>query len=128
MNMEQEINTLLRKKIMDEIDGLAIKSTIREYVESEISKKDIVGKVDRVIDSYFRSALGKMDVELYIRNTLTSMIKSEVNNQINKTIGYYSSWSGNKKVEEAINQELLSTLRKGFDIELNVKAKRTKEE
>ena len=123
MNVEQEIKHIIRKTIMDEIDNLAIKSVIREYVENAIAKDEVVAKIDSIIDSYFRSALGEQNVTAYVRSKMNAVVAERCKKECDAIMGRYSHWNGSKAVEDAIIGHIRSTVQQGFNVSVSVTPK-----
>ncbi len=123
MNLENQINIMVKKAILDEIDNLAIKAVVREHIENAISKNEIVQKLDKIIDSYFRSAMNNQDVELFIRNKMNYMAETEIRKQIDKIIGSYSRWEGSATVKNALELEIKRQFLNGFNVSVDVQRK-----
>lgn len=123
MNLENQINVMVKKAILDEIDNLAIKAVVREHIENAISKNEVVQKLDKIIDGYFRSAMNKQDVELFIRNKMNVMVEREVRNQIDKIIGSYSRWEGSATVKNALETEIKRQFANGFSVSVDIQRK-----
>ena len=63
MNFEQEIRTLARRAIMEEINNLGIKALLREQiVDAGFTHDEIRAMIREAIDSFCRSALNTNDV------------------------------------------------------------------
>ena len=122
MTLENEINRVVRQAIMEEINGLSIRATIREQIEATgVSHGDIKEMIARTADSYFRSAMNG-NVEEKIRQIFEEKVKEVVDKEIREVIGSYS-WNGSEEVRKAINNEIAKEVRNGFDVSVTVSAK-----
>lgn len=103
MNFEQEIRTLARRAIMEEINNLGIKALLREQiVDAGFTHDEIRAMIREAIDSFCRSALNTNDVAGFVRGAIENRVNQAADREITKIIGKYSSWSGNKAVEDAL--------------------------
>lgn len=123
MNLENQINVMVKKAILDEIDNLAIKAVVREHIENAISKNEVVQRLDKIIDGYFRSAINKQNVELFIKDKMNTMVEREVRTQIDKIIGSYSRWEGSATVKDALTTEIKRQFSNGFNVSVDVQRK-----
>ena len=126
MNFEQEIKVLLRKTIMDEIDALAVKATLRDYVETVVTKEDISERVNRIIDSYFRSAMSKMSVEEYIKRKIDNLVETAVKKEVDKIIKP-SYWGASDRMKRILEDQVDREIRKGFDVSVEIKPREGKQ-
>ena len=82
MDLQQEINTMVRRAIMEEINNLAIRATIREKIEAAgISDNDIKTMVKETVDSYIRSAMNgnvKGQIENIFKQKVTETVEAEI--------------------------------------------------
>ena len=84
MNLQQEINHMVRQAIMEEINNLAIRATIREKIEAAgVSREDIREMVRETADSYFRSAMDG-NVEGKIQDIFDQKVSETVDREIRK--------------------------------------------
>ena len=117
MNFEQEIRTLARRAIMEEINNLGIKALLREQiVDAGFTHDEIRAMIREAIDSFCRSALNTNDVEGYVRAAVDNRVNQAADKEINKIIGRYSSFSGNKAVEDALLHAMLRKTQAGYDV------------
>lgn len=124
MNFEQEISTLARRAIMEEINNLGIKALLREQiVEAGFSHDEIRTMIREAIDSFCRSAMNTNDVTGYVRTAIESRVNQAADKEITKIIGRYSSWSGNKAVEDALVAAMRRQTQEGYDISVTVTPK-----
>lgn len=108
MNFEQEIRTLARRAIMEEINNLGIKALLREQiVDAGFSHDEIRTMIREAIDSFCRSALNTGDVEGYVRNAINN----------------YSGWSGSKAVEDALMSAMRKQTQAGYDVSVTITPK-----
>lgn len=124
MNFEQEIRTLARRAIMEEINNLGIKALLREQiVDAGFTHDEIRSMIREAIDSFCRSALNTNDVEGYVRAAVDNRVNQAADKEINKIIGRYSSFSGNKAVEDALLHAMLRKTQAGYDVSVTITPK-----
>lgn len=123
MDIQQEINTMVRRAIMEEINNLAIRATIREKIESAgISDDDIKTMVRETADSYFRSAMNG-DIKGQIQTIFKQKVTETVEYEIKKVVGRVGTWSGSDEVRKALNEEITRATRNGFEVSVQIKPK-----
>ena len=121
MNFEQEIRTLARRAIMEEINNLGIKALLREQiVDAGFSHDEIRSMIREAIDSFCRSALNTNDVEGFVRGAIDNRVNQAADREIAKIIGRYSSWSGNKAVEDALVSAMRQRTQAGYDVSVTI--------
>ena len=124
MNFEQEIRTLARRAIMEEINNLGIKALLREQiVDAGFTHDEIRSMIREAIDSFCRSALNTNDGEGYVRAAVDNRVNQAADKEINKIIGRYSSFSGNKAVEDALLHAMLRKTQAGYDVSVTITPK-----
>lgn len=124
MNFEQEIRTLARRAIMEEINNLGIKALLREQiVDAGFTHDEIRSMIREAIDSFCRSALNTNDVAGYVRAAIDNRVNQTADKEINKIIGRYSSFSGNKAVEDALLHAMLRKTQAGYDVSVTITPK-----
>lgn len=124
MNFEQEIRTLARRAIMEEINNLGIKALLREQiVDAGFSHDEIRSMIREAIDSFCRSALNTNDVAGYVRAAIDNRVNHTADKEINKILGRYSSFSGNKAVEDALLHAMLRKTQAGYDVSVTITPK-----
>ncbi len=124
MNFEQEIRTIARRAIMEEINNLGIKALLREQiVDAGFTHDEIRSMICEAIDSFCRSALNTNDVEGYVRAAVDNRVNQAADKEINKIIGRYSSFSGNKAVEDALLHAMLRKTQAGYDVSVTITPK-----
>lgn len=129
MNFEQEIRTLARRAIMEEINNLGIKALLREQiVDAGFSHDEIRSMIREAIDSFCRSALNTNDVAGYVRAAIDNRVNQTADKEINKILGRYSSFSGNKAVEDALLHAMLRKTQAGYDVSVTITPKTEDEE
>lgn len=103
MSFEQEIHSMVRQKIMEEINGLGIRAAIREEIEaSGVTKGKIRELVETAVDSYVRSVDVKAIVESLIKEKVGKAVASKLKD-------YVTGWSGTSctsLLQDIIKQEL----------------------
>lgn len=111
------------KPLWKEIDGLAVRATIRGKIEAAgVTGEDIREMVRETADSYFRSAMDG-HVEDKIRDIFNQKVTDTVNREIKTVIGSLSGWNGREEIRKALNEEVGRAIRNGFDVSVCVKAK-----
>lgn len=121
MNFEQEIRTLARRAIMEEINNLGIKALLREQiVDAGFSHDEIRSMIREAIDSFCRSALNTNDVAGYVRAAVDNRVNQAADKEINKILGRYSSFSGNKAVEDALLHAMRRKTQEGYDVSVTI--------
>lgn len=124
MNFEQEIRTLARRAIMEEINNLGIKALLREQiVDAGFTHDEIRTMIREAIDSFCRSALNTGDVEGYVRNAINNRVNQVADKEIEKIIGRYSGWSGSKAVEDALMSAMRQRTQAGYDVSVTITPK-----
>lgn len=124
MNFEQEIRTLARRAIMEEINNLGIKALLREQiVDAGCTHDEIRSMIREAIDSFCRSALNTNDVAGYVRTAVDNRVNQAADKEINKILGRYSSFSGNKAVEDALLHAMLRKTQAGYDVSVTITPK-----
>ena len=124
MNFEQEIRTLARRAIMEEINNLGIKALLREQiVDAGFTHDEIRTLIREAIDSFSRSALNTGDVEGYVRNAINNRVNQVADKEIEKIIGRYSGWSGSKAVEDALMSAMRKQTQAGYDVSVTITPK-----
>ena len=123
MDLQQEINRMVRHAIMEEINNLAIRATIREKIEAAgVSHEDIREMVKETADSYFRSAMDG-NVESKIQGIFDQKVSDVVDREITKVIGSMRGWSGSDEIRKALDNEAHRVIRNGFDVSVSIKPK-----
>lgn len=124
MNFEQEIRTLARRVIMEEINNLGIKALLRDQiVDAGFSHDEIRSMIREAIDSFCRSALNTNDVAGYVRAAIDNRVNQAADKEINNILGRYSSFSGNKAVEDALLHAMLRKTQAGYDVSVTITPK-----
>lgn len=124
MNFEQEIRTLARRAIMEEINNLGIKALLREQiVDAGFTHDEIRAMIREAIDSFCRSALNTNDVAGYVRAAIDNRVNQAADKEISKILGRYSSFSGNKAVEDALVSAMRRQTQAGYDISVTITPK-----
>lgn len=123
MDIEKEIKVLLRKNIMQEINGLGIRAAIREEIEaSGITKGKVNDLVKQAIDSYVRSADIVALVNKYVDKLIQNTVKDTVNKYING--GSYTYFNKPKELlEETIKKELFKQWYNNYSLSVKVEEK-----
>lgn len=122
--LEEQIHQLVRQAMMEEINNLGIRATLRQQiVDAGFTKDNIRSMVQDAIDSFCRSALNTSDVEGYVRAAIEKHTNDAADKQINKLINQYSSFSGNKAIEDALLSSIRRAIQDGFDVSVSIKPK-----
>lgn len=127
MDLQEEIRKSVRQAVMEEINGLAIRATIREKIEaSGITHKEIREIIRETADSYFRSAMDG-NVEEKIQKIFEKKVSETIDREIDKVIGSIT-FSGRDKIRSALNEAAAQKIRNRFDISVSIKEKDNVEE
>lgn len=128
MNFEQEVRTLARRCIMEEINNLGIKALLREQiVEAGFTHEQIRAMVRDTIDSFCRSALNAGDVEGYVREAVNGRAAQAADKEIQKIIGRYNGFSGSRAVEDAIVNAIQRQARDKYVVTVSVQPRSEQE-
>ena len=122
--LEEQIHKLVQQAIMEEINNLGIRATLRQQiVDAGFTKDDIRSMIQDAIDSFCRSALNTNDVEGYVRAAIEKRTNDAADTQINKLINQYTSFSGNNAIEDALLSSIRRAIQDGFDVSVSIKPK-----
>lgn len=121
MNFENEVKSLVKQAVMQEINDLGIRATIRERIsETGLTDKEIKELIESTVDSYVKSAV-HTNIEQKIQSMFDTKIENVVQKAVNRVIGANTlGWSGERKVEEAIQREINSVIHRGFNIKVEI--------
>ena len=126
MDVNQEINRLVRQAIMEEINNLAIRAAIREKIEAAgVSHDDIKQMVADTIDSYIRSAMGgnvEEQVQKRFDKILSGLIRDNFNYVIRSVVGYGGNDAVRRHIEKLVSEEL----QRSFDVSFSITPKTDK--
>lgn len=123
MDLQKEINRMVRQAIMEEINNLAIRATIREKIESAgVTGEEIREMIRETADSYFRSAMDG-HVKDKIRSIFDQKVNEAVSREIKAVTGSMRGWSGSDVIRKALDEEVARAIRAGFDVAVSVKPK-----
>lgn len=128
MDLEKEINSMVRKAIMEEINNLAIRATMREKIEAAgVSHEDIRNMISETVDSYMRSAMNG-NVEEKIKQIFEAEISKSVQTEIKRVIGPFCRWDGESKIIKALDTELNYEIKRGFNLAVSITPKENTDE
>lgn len=114
---------MVRQAIMEEINGLAVRATIREKIEAAgVTSEDIREMVRETADSYFRSAMDG-HVEDKIRSIFNQKVEETVVREIRAVTGSLRGWSGSDEIRKALNEEASRAVRNGFNVKVSIEPK-----
>ena len=121
MNFENEVKSLVKQAVMQEINDLGIRATIRERIsETGLTDKEIRELIENTVDSYVRSATNE-NLEKKIKAMFDEKIASVVQKEVDRVIGRnIFGWGGEKKVEEALQRQINSVISQGFNIKVEI--------
>ncbi len=121
MNFENEVRSLVKQAVMQEINDLGIRATIRERIsETGLTDKEIRELIESTVDSYVKSAV-HTNIEQKIKTMFDEKIASAVQKEIDKVVGRNTfGWGGEKKVEEALQRQINSVISQGFNIKVEI--------
>lgn len=124
MNFEQEIRTIARRAIMEEINNLGIKALLREQiVDAGFTHDEIRAMIREAIDSFCRSALSTNDVAGYVRSAIDNRVNQAADKEIAKVIDRYSTFSGSKAVEDALLAAVRRKTQDGYNVSVTITPK-----
>ena len=109
---------------MEEINNLGIKALLREQiVDAGFTHDEIRAMIREAIDSFCRSALNTNDVVGFVRGAIENRVNQAADREITKIIGKYSSWSGNKAVEDALVAAMRQQTQAGYSVSVTITPK-----
>jgi tetrahydromethanopterin S-methyltransferase subunit H len=125
MNFETEVKSLVKQAVMQEINDLGIRATIRERItETGLTKDDINNMVKDTVDSYIKSALNSQNVESTILHMFNTAIEETVKREIQIVIkGYTFGWGGERKIKEALDNAIRAEVNRGFKVKVDITPK-----
>jgi len=124
MDFEQEIRTLARRAIMEEINNLGIKALLREQiVEAGFTHEEIRNMINETIDSYCRSALGRNNISDWAKVQFEKYVNQAARQEVDKITGRLSSWRGSDEVEKGLVEAVRKETFKGYDIKVSISQK-----
>lgn len=128
MNFENEVRSLVKQAVMQEINDLGIRATIRERIsETGLTDKEIIELIESTVDSYVKSAV-HTNIEQKIKTMFDEKIASAVQKEIDKVVGRNTfGWGGEKKVEEALQRQINSVISQGFNIRVEISQRATRQ-
>ena len=121
MEFEKEIKRLVRQSIMNEINGLSLRATIKDIVvsTSEITKEDANKLIKETIDSYVRSVRIAEIVDKLINELVRDTVKSEIKKYIT---GYFSN-TPTALLEKVIKDEIMAEWRNNYTAKVSITKK-----
>ena len=121
MNFEQEVKMLVKQAVMQEINDLGIRATIRERIsETGLTDKKIRELIESTVDSYVKSAANE-NIKNKIKSLFDEKINSVVQKEVDRVVGRnVFGWGGEKKVEEALQRQINSVISQGFNIKVEI--------
>lgn len=126
MDMNQEIRSLVRQAVMEEINNLGVRAAIKERIsDTGISDCEIRQMIEETIDSHIRSVLGTNEQQLNakIEKILTDKIDRIAEEEVNKIIGGRSNWRGSEEVQRLLTNAMSSLIRENFQIGVTITQK-----
>ena len=127
MNFENEVKSLVKQAVMQEINDLGIRATIRERIsETGLKDEEIRKLIEATVDSYVRSvANGNLEekIKAMFDEKIASVVQKEVDKVLNRNI---YGWGGEKKIEEALQRQINSVVSRGFNIKVEISQKQSK--
>ena len=119
IDIESEVKKLVRKNIMQEINGLGLRAAIRQEIEaSGITKENVKELVKQSVDSYVRSANVAELTENYINKLIAEMVKKEINKYIE--VSCFGANAPRETLRDAIKQELFRQFRENYSLSVKV--------
>ena len=108
MNIEEEVRKIVRRTIMEEVNGLGTRAAIRQEIEaSGITKEKVNEMVKDTVDSYVRSVNVSKIAEEYIAKLVKQTVRETVNKYLNGGPYNYSN-KPKELLEEQIKKELFN--------------------
>lgn len=121
MNFENEVKSLVKQAVMQEINDLGIRATIRERIsETGLTDKEIRELIENTVDSYIRAAVHtnlEEKIKAMFDEKITSVVQKEVDRVVDRNV---FGWGGEKKVEEALQRQINSVISQGFNIKVEI--------
>lgn len=120
INIEEEVRKIVRRVIMEEVNGLCIRAAIREEIEaSGITKPKVNEMVKDAVDSYVRSVNVSQIAEEYTEKLVKQAVRETVNKYLNG--GPYSYSNKPKELlEEKIKKELFKEWYDNYSLSVKV--------
>lgn len=122
-DINKEVRALVRKCIMEEINGLSVRAALRESIESSgITKEQVRDLINKAIDSYVRS----VDIKRIVEEHVDKIIKESVRFATEKYIhgGSYNYFNKPKELlEEQVKKELFKQWYDNYKLSVTVEEK-----
>lgn len=119
MDFDKEVKNLVKQAVMQEIEDLGIRAVIRDRIsKTGLTDKDINEMIKNTVDSYVKSC-SHTDINKKIQAMFDEKISKAIEKEIKTVMGDYS-WRGSDKVKEALNTQINSIIRQGFDIKVEI--------
>jgi uncharacterized membrane-anchored protein YjiN (DUF445 family) len=127
MNFENEVKSLVKQAVMQEINDLGIRATIRERIsETGLTDEEIRKLIENTVDSYVRS-VANQNLEEKIKSMFDQKIESVVQKEVDRVLNRnIYGWGGEKKVEEALQRQINSVISQGFNIKVEISQRQNK--
>lgn len=121
MEIEKAIKQEVEKEVMQAINDLAIKATMREkIVESGISKDDIHTMIKDCVDSYVRST----NIRMIVRKEVDRLVAGEIKKNIKEMFDMRSfDYKANSVLREEMGKQVTKAFFDNFQFSVNVERK-----
>lgn len=127
MNIEEEVRKMVRRAIMEEVNGLCTRAAIRQEIEaSGITKGKVNEMVRDAVDSYVRSVNVSKIAEEYIEALVKQTVRETVNKYLNGGLYSYSN-KPKELLEEKIKKELFDEWHNKYSLSVKVEPKEKEE-
>lgn len=126
MDMNQELRSLVRQAVMEEINNLGVRAAIKERIsDTGLSDGELRQMVKDTIDSHIRSVLGTNEEQLNakIEKLLSEKINRIAEEEVKKIIGGRSIWKGSEQVENLLTNAMRKIVSDNFQISVTISQK-----
>lgn len=126
MDMNQELRSLVRQAVMEEINNLGVRAAIKERIsDTGLSDTELRQMVNETVDSYIRSVLGTNEKQLNakIEQLLSEKINRIAEEEVKKIIGGRSIWKGSEQVESILTNAMRRIVSDNFQISVTISQK-----
>lgn len=127
MNIEEEVRKMVRRAIMEEVNGLCIRAAIRQEIEaSGITKGKVNEMVKDAVDSYVRSVNVSKTAEEYTETLVKQTVKETVKKYLNgEPYGHFNK--PRELLKEKIKKELFNEWYNNYSLSVKVEPRENEE-
>lgn len=126
MDMNQELRSLVRQAVMEEINNLGVRAAIKERIsDTGLYDEELRQMVKDTIDSHIRSVLGTNEAQLNakIEQLLSEKINRIAEEEVRKIIGGRTHWKGSEQVESILTNAMRRIVSDNFQISITISQK-----